>query len=83
MAKIKKITACPYCGSKEGFYTESDYIRVPYMYGYSGEEKDNSEMYDNAQSIKDRRYAYCIDCGKKIGSAARLLKNAGLNYLNF
>lgn len=79
MKKMKKITACPHCGSKEGFYTETDYIRVPYMLGYNGEEKDNSAMYENAIT-KRKRDAYCIDCGKKIGTANRMmmqLKEAG------
>ena len=71
---MKKITVCPHCGSDEGFYIESDYIRVPYMYGYNGEEKHNGEMYDHARSIHERRFAYCIDCGEKIGSAKQLLK---------
>lgn len=74
MSKAKKITACPHCGSKEGFYTESDYIRVPYMNGYNGEEKFNGDMYDSAHTIHERRFAYCINCGEKIGSAERLLK---------
>lgn len=77
---MKKITTCPHCGSTEGFYTEDDYIRVPYMCGYNGEEKNNAEMYDRAHTVKTRRYAYCIDCREKIGSAKRLLdqiKEAG------
>lgn len=74
MAKKKKITECPHCGSKEGFYTLTNYLGVPYMKGFNGEEKDNSEMYDNAISCRTRRYAYCIDCGEKIGTAYQLEK---------
>ncbi len=73
MSKAKKITVCPHCGSEEGFYTTLDYIDVPYMRGFNGEEKNNIEMFDNAK-IKEHRYAYCIDCGEKIGSAEQLLK---------
>lgn len=74
MAKQKKITECPHCGSKEGFYTLTDYLGVPYMKGFNGEEKDNSEMYDNTREFHERRYAYCIDCCEIIGTARRLEK---------
>lgn len=43
------------------------------MRGFNGEEKNNMEMLDNAK-IKEHRYAYCIDCREKIGSAKQLLK---------
>ncbi len=74
---MKKITACPLCGSKEGFYTTADYLNVRYMEGFNGEEKDNSEMFDNAR-IKGHRFAYCISCNQKIGSAEKFEKNTKL-----
>lgn len=74
MGKPKIIEECPFCGSAEGFYTLTDYIGVPYRHGFHGEELENLEMYDNAQSLHERRYAYCTTCGEKIGTARQLLQ---------
>lgn len=74
MANKKKITECPHCRSKEGFYILSDYIGVPYKHGYNGEEKDNSEMFNNPDKYHTHRYAYCIDCYKVVGTAYALAK---------
>lgn len=72
--KTKKIVSCPHCGSTEGFYTRTNYIGVPYRMGFNGEEKDNSEMYDNALEYKEKRYAYCINCDEVICTAKRIHK---------
>lgn len=69
MVKNQKITECPHCGSKDGFCIYTDYIGVPYMYGFNNEQKDNREMYDNTHRFHQHRYAYCIDCGEIIGTA--------------
>lgn len=74
MANKKKITECPHCGSKEGFYTLTDYIGVSYKLGFNGEEKDNTEMYDNPEKYHTRRYAYCITCNEVVGTAYALTK---------
>ncbi len=71
---VRKITCCPHCGSKEGFFTRTDYIGVPYQHGYNGEELDNGEMYDKALEYRTRRYAYCISCEKPIGTARQMMK---------
>jgi hypothetical protein len=68
-----KIEKCPYCGSTEGFYTLTDYLNVPYRYGFNGEDKYNGEMYDQAD-CHQKRYAYCMSCNAKIGTANQLLK---------
>ena len=78
MAKNQKITECPHCGSKNGFYTLSDYIDVPFMYGFNGEEKDNTSMFDSVYKFKYHRYVYCIDCGGIIGTAYKLYKQIGV-----
>lgn len=78
MAKNQKITECPHCGSKEGFYTLTDYIGVRYMIGYNGEEKDNSEMFDSPEKYHNHRYAYCVECNGIIGTANRLMKQINI-----
>lgn len=74
MGKHKKIEECPHCGCAEGIFTRSDYIGVPYCIGFGGEEQDNTLMYDNTESIRGGRIAYCQVCGKAICRMSTLKK---------
>lgn len=71
----KKINSCPHCGSKKGFYIESDYLAVRYCIGFDGVEQDNSEMFNNSR-VRERRYAYCINCEARLGNADRIYNQA-------
>ena len=70
----KRITCCPHCGSDAGFVVYTDYIGVPYRRGFDGEPLENGEMYDNARSLKEHRYAFCDNCGEKICTVNKLSK---------
>lgn len=73
--KTKKINSCPHCGSKRGFYVESDYLAVRFCIGFDGVEHDNSSMFDDAK-VRERRYAYCIECEARLGNAYRIYNQA-------
>ena len=62
----KPITHCPHCGSTEGFYTKTTYVRVPSLMSFDGKPQYNGEMYDNAESCDGGRIAYCQSCERVI-----------------
>lgn len=57
---------CPYCNSKEGYYTK---IQVKgsmiYRYNYDGSEADNGDMYDGL-TYTSGKCAYCLSCDKRL-----------------
>ena len=77
MSKKGPITCCPHCGSAMGFYTLSNYMRVAYKTSFDGKERDNSEMYDNAE-IRGGNTAYCLECNKVICRVSTLQKRNGI-----
>lgn len=77
MSKKGPITCCPHCGSTMGFYTLSNYMRVPYEIGFDGEQRDNSSMYENAD-IQGGNMAYCMNCGKAICRLSTIKKRNGI-----
>ncbi|OUQ76387.1 hypothetical protein B5E43_11735 [Flavonifractor sp. An100] len=66
MSRRKPITCCPHCGSKQGVFTKTTYVNVPYCIGFDGEEQYNGEMYDNAERHDGGMMAYCQSCGKPV-----------------
>lgn len=62
----KPITRCPHCGSDKGIFTKHTLANIRWGCGFGGEEQDNQEMYDEAQSVSGGRIAYCQNCKKAI-----------------
>lgn len=60
------IDRCPYCGSKDGYYTKEQVKgSVRYNYNFDGSEAENGEMYDYL-SYSGGKYAYCLHCDKRL-----------------
>ena len=66
MSQIEPITCCPHCGSRQGIFTKTTLVNVPFCIGFDGEEQYNGEMYDQAEKIRGGAVAYCQSCGKAI-----------------
>lgn len=70
---------CKYCGSDSGYYTK-DYIQGParYYHAFDGSDLDNkidnSSYYDGV-TIKEGKYAYCIECDKCLGKVKDVINN--------
>ena len=73
----KQIQRCPHCGSTEGLYTKTTYVNVPNCFGFNGEQRDNSEMYDNTESFRGGETAYCQTCNKVVCRMSTLRKQWG------
>ena len=57
---------CPYCGSEE-FYTKQKVSgKVTYIQRFDGEDADNGEMYDMIRHKTVGKYAYCLECNKRL-----------------
>lgn len=74
MSRRKPISCCPYCGSKEGIFTKTTMVNVPYYIGFGGEEQFNGEMYDNAEAHRNGLIAYCQNCERPICRMSTLEK---------
>lgn len=71
---MKQLTTCPHCGGTSGGFVKTTLHRIPYCFGFSGEEQDNREMYDNAEKETGGNTVYCQDCRKAICRFATLEK---------
>lgn len=66
------IDKCPYCGCDSGFYTKDYAYGVTRCYRrFSGEEANNSELIP-ALIYRPGKYAYCIDCNKRLFKTSEL-----------
>lgn len=74
MSRGGPITCCPYCGSAAGIYTRTTFVNVPYHMGFDGSERDNSDMYDQAERLLGGQTAYCQACGRAICRLSTLKK---------
>lgn len=65
--KFSEIKKCPFCGSDRYYATEYYYGSFEFEQSFTGEECDNSGMYDGL-SIKSNKRAYCKNCKKYLGN---------------
>lgn len=57
---------CKYCGSEEGYFTkEAARGTIMTFYDFDGNYRNNSNLYDGIMGYGGK-YAYCIDCEKKL-----------------
>lgn len=60
------IKKCPYCGCDDEFYIKTQVSgTMNYYYNFDGTTSDNSSSYEQLK-YKDSKYAYCVDCNKRL-----------------
>jgi hypothetical protein len=68
--KKKKLQACPYCGSTQGYYLRVRYSGIGYLYfdftHHKLETLMHSGFYDSA-NWTEYKSKYCTQCQKKLG----------------
>ena len=61
-------TTCPFCGCDK-FYTKERVVNpIMYIQRFDGRDCDeeNEEMYDNIGTEPASKFAFCLDCGKRV-----------------
>ena len=61
-----EMNKCPYCGDDEFFIKQRYSGTCEYRYRYDKKPAENGEMYENARFKSIGKYAYCMNCGKRL-----------------
>lgn len=73
MNEIKApLDECPHCGSNEGYYTKVQISGSSiWRHNFDGSEHENGDFHESL-SYEYSKFAYCIDCDKRIFRMADL-----------
>lgn len=61
-----KIKGCPHCGCEEYYIKQRFKGNCEYRCRFDGKEAVNDGIHDNIEYTNTSRYAYCVDCNKRI-----------------
>ncbi|NKX13259.1 hypothetical protein [Bacillus cereus] len=67
MTEVKApVDECPHCDSSEGYYTKVQISGSSICsHNFDGSEREDGDFHDSL-NYKDSKFAYCIDCDKRI-----------------